>query len=243
MTARTKTGAAAAEPNKAGSKKAGPPRDSLVDRAYREIKSRIMGNLYPPNLQMLEQDLALQLGMSRTPVREALIRLEKEGLVEILPRRGMRVVPIAPEDMRDIYEVLTSLEARAAERLAERRPSKADLAPMIAAVEQMETSLDQGDLDAWAQADEDFHRLLLELCGNRRLATMAMTVFDLVHRARMVTLKMRPLPKKSSRDHRALIEALLAGESRRAYELHYQHRHQAMQLLTDILERYNLQEL
>lgn len=219
------------------------PRASLVDRAYREIKSRIMGNLYPPNLQVLEQDLAQQLGMSRTPVREALIRLEKEGLVEILPRRGMRVVPIAPEDMREIYEVLTSLEARAAERLAERRPSSAELAPMVAALEEMERSLEQGDLETWAQADEDFHRLLLELCGNRRLATMAMTVFDLVHRARMVTLRMRPLPTKSSRDHRALIDAILAGDSRRAYEVHYQHRHQAMQLLTEILERYNLQEL
>ena len=87
MTARTKTEPAMVDPNKAGAKKAGLPRDSLVDRAYREIKTRIMGNLYPPNLQVLEQDLALQLGMSRTPVREALIRLEKEGLVEILPRR------------------------------------------------------------------------------------------------------------------------------------------------------------
>ena len=243
MTARTRSKPAKPDAAKASGKKPAAPRDSLVDRAYREIKSRIMGNLYPPNLQVLEQDLALQLGMSRTPVREALIRLEKEGLVEILPRRGMRVVPIAPEDMRDIYEVLTSLEARAAERLAERRPSEAELAPMIAAAEQMEASLDRGDLDAWAQADEDFHRLLLELCGNRRLAAMAMTVFDLVHRARMVTLRMRPPPKQSSRDHRALIEAILAGESRRAYELHYQHRHRAMLLLTEILERYNLQEL
>ncbi|MCG8595221.1 MAG: GntR family transcriptional regulator [Kiloniellales bacterium] len=243
MSTGTRSDRAAVQPAKSAAKKAPPPRASLVDRAYREIKSRIMGNRYPPSLQVLEQDLALQLGMSRTPVREALIRLEKEGLVEILPRRGMRVVPIAPEDMRDIYEVLTCLEARAAERLAERRPPKAELVPLIAAVELMETSLDQDDLDTWAQADEDFHRLLLELCGNRRLATMAMTVFDLVHRARMVTLRMRPLPKKSSRDHRALIEAILAGESRRAYELHYQHRHQAMRLLTEILKRYNLQEL
>ena len=243
MTTRTKPGRAPVAPAKAAGKKPAPPRASLVERAYREIKSRIMGNIYPPNLQVLEQDLALQLGMSRTPVREALIRLEKEGLVEILPRRGMRVVPIAPEDMRDIYEVLTLLEARAAERLAERRPAEADLAPMIAAVELMESSLDRGDLDAWARADEEFHRLLLELCGNRRLAAMAMTVFDLVHRARMVTLRMRPLPKKSSRDHRALIEAILAGDGRRAYELHYQHRHQAMLLLTEILKRYNLQEV
>ena len=82
MTTRTKPGRAPVAPAKAAGKKPAPPRASLVERAYREIKSRIMGNIYPPNLQVLEQDLALQLGMSRTPVREALIRLEKEGLVD-----------------------------------------------------------------------------------------------------------------------------------------------------------------
>ena len=218
-------------------------RASLVDQAYREIKRRIMDNSYRPNLQVLEQDLALQLGMSRTPVREALIRLEKEGLVEILPRRGMRVVPIAPEDMREIYEVLTCLEARAAERLAERGPSREDLQPMLDAVERMEAALKNGDLDAWARADEDFHRLLLELCGNRRLAATALAVFDQVHRARMATLRLRPLPRESNRDHRAVIDAILKGDSRKAYELHHRHRFRAMELLTEILKRADLQEL
>lgn len=223
-----------------------PPRAqraSLVDQAYREIKQRIMNNSYRPNLQVLEQDLALQLGMSRTPVREALIRLEKEGLVEILPRRGMRVVPISPEDMREIYEVLTCLEARAAERLAERKPSPEELAPLIEAVERMEVALKASDLEAWAEADEKFHRLLLDLCGNRRLATMAMAVFDQVHRARMVTLHMRPLPRGSSRDHRAVIDAILKGDNTKAYEVHHRHRYQAMELLTEILKRADLQEL
>ena len=219
------------------------PRSSLVDRAYREIKRRIMGNIYPPGLQVLEQDLAEQLGMSRTPVREALIRLEKEGLVEILPRRGMRVVPVAPDDMAEIYEVLTCLEARAAERLAARKPARAEIEPMIAAVGAMDSALDAGDLDAWAAADERFHRSLLELCGNRRLAGLALTVFDQAHRARMVTLRMRPLPRKSSDDHRAVIDAILAGDADRAYQAHHRHRHQAMLLLTDILKRYKLREL
>lgn len=220
-----------------------PQRPSLVERAYREIKRRILGNFYPPNLQVLEQDLALQLGMSRTPVREALIRLEREGLVEILPRRGMRVVPIAPDDMREIYEVLTCLEAWAARSLAERRPSEREVAPLKAALEDMERALDRGDLDAWAEGDERFHRQLLELSGNRRLARMALTVFDQVHRARMVTLRMRPPPRQSNQDHRALVEAILAGDGPRAYELHSRHRQGAMLLLIDILERYNLSEL
>jgi len=218
-------------------------RRSLVDRTYREIKRRIMGNFYPPNLRVLEQDLAHQLGVSRTPVREALIRLENEGLVEVQPRRGMRVVPISPDDMREVYEVLMCLEARAAERLAERRPSKAELAPLIGAVEDMERALEGGDLDSWAESDERFHRLLLDLAGNSRLASMALAVFDQVHRARMVTLRIRPLPRQSNKDHRALVEAILEGDGRKAAKIHREHRHRAMELLTGLLNRYNLSEL
>ena len=68
--------------------------------------------------------------MSRTPVREALIRLQKEGLVDVIPRHGMRVLPVSPTDMKEIYEILTALEAMAAELLAKRKPSDAELAPL-----------------------------------------------------------------------------------------------------------------
>ena len=219
------------------------PRDTLVERAYQAIKRQIMDNTYTPGRQVLEQDLALELGMSRTPVREALIRLEREGLVEIVPRRGMRVVPISPGDMREIYEVITCLEARAAERLAERKPTRAEIRPMIEAMETMEHALAEEDLEGWAAADARFHGYLLELCGNRRLALTAATLADQAHRARMVTLHMRPSPVRSNRDHRALVDAVLAGEARRAYEIHYAHRRRAMELLTDILRRYDLSRL
>lgn len=216
---------------------------SLVERTYQEIKQRIMGNFYPPNLRVLEQDLAHQLGVSRTPVREALIRLQNEGLVEVQPRRGMRVIPISPDDMREVYEVLMCLESQAAERLAERRPSEAELEPLMSAVEDMERALERGDLESWAESDQRFHRLLLELAGNSRLSAMALTVFDQVHRARMATLRIRPLPRQSNKDHRALVEAVLEGDGRKAAELHRAHRQRAMRLLTELLERYNLSEL
>ena len=220
-----------------------PQRGSLVERAYRAIKRRIMDNTYTPDQQVLEQELALQLGMSRTPVREALIRLEREGLVEIVPRRGMRVIPISPDAMREIYEVITCLEARAAERLAARKPTRAEIQPMIDDLEAMERALAENDLESWAAADEGFHAHLLELCGNRRLALMAGTIADQAHRARMTTLRMRPLPRSSNRDHRALIEAVLAGDARRAYEIHHAHRSRAMELLTEILRRHKLSRL
>ena len=92
---------------------------SLSEQAYRQLRSRIVANVWPPGHQALEQAIALELGMSRTPVREALIRLQKEGLVEVVPRHGMRVLPVSANDMREIYEILTALESMAAELTAQ----------------------------------------------------------------------------------------------------------------------------
>ena len=92
---------------------ANKPANSMVDEAYRLMRSMILDNKWAPGHRALEQALAQELGMSRTPVREALIRLQKEGLVEVMPRHGMRVLPVSPDDMRDIYELLTAIEATA----------------------------------------------------------------------------------------------------------------------------------
>lgn len=213
---------------------------SRVEQAYREVRRRILGNVYPPNTRVLEQDLAADLGMSRTPVREALIRLEQEGLVEILPRHGMRVVPIALDDLREIYDVLICLESHAAAALAARRPSDAEIHPLAEAVEAMETALVVPDLDAWAAADARFHRLLLELNGNRRLMALAATVADQAHRARMATLRLRPLPTRSNEDHRAVVAAIRAGDAQTAGAVHRRHREEAMAMLTRILRDHAL---
>ena len=84
-------------------------KESLVDLAYREIRRRILDNEYPPSHQVLELELAGELGMSRTPVREAMIRLKNEKFIQVIPRHGMRVVPLSLDELRDVYEVLTAL--------------------------------------------------------------------------------------------------------------------------------------
>ncbi len=145
------------------------PSLSLVDAAYEQVRRRILDNVWPPGHQALEQEVALALGMSRTPVREALMRLRNEGLVEVVPRHGMRVLPVSAADMREIYEILTALECMAAELLAARQPTKAQLAPLVNATKAMDRALKSGDLDAWAAADELFHAQLVELAGNRQL--------------------------------------------------------------------------
>ncbi len=216
---------------------------SLVEMAYEQVKRRILDNQYHPGYQALEQEVAEDLGMSRTPVREALIRLKHEGLVELIPRRGMRVVPVVADDMKEIYDVLTSLESMAAELLAQRKPDATTLEPMVSATRDMEAALADDDLDAWAEADERFHRALIDLCGNRRLANMANTVRDQGHRARMVTLRLREKPLASADEHHQLLKAIEKGDWQTARDVHYNHRKRASTELTDILEKYRLPQL
>lgn len=216
---------------------------SLVERAYDAVKQRILDNEYYPGYQALEQEIAEDLGVSRTPVREALIRLQHEGLVELIPRRGMRVVPIVAADMKEIYDVLTSLESMAAELLAQQQPDAATLEPMKKATADMAVALQQDDLDAWAKADERYHRCLIDLCGNRRLANMANTVRDQGHRARMVTLRLRDKPVASIDEHQQVLDAIERGDWQTARDVHYQHRKRASDELTNILEKYKLPQL
>ena len=214
-----------------------------VDQAYAAIRRRILDNVFPPGLQVLEGTLAEDLGLSRTPVREALIRLAHEGLVEVIPRHGMRVLPVSPADMREIYVVLTALESAAAELLAQRRPSAAELRPLVEATREMTRAVKADDLDAWAAADERFHQRLVELAGNRTLIDAVARVGDRVHRARMFTLRLRPKPVNSTREHRALLERIRAGDPAGAVVVNRQHRERASRELLEIFERFRVQHM
>ena len=218
-----------------------PPRGATAaETAYQRLKALILDNLLPPGTQRLEAELAMQLGLSRTPVREAMLRLQQDGLVTVTPRHGMRVQPISAGDMRDIYDVLESLEPKAAELLARRRLPEAALRPLAESCDAMEAAIGTADRVAWARADEAFHLGLAELCGNRRLSAMVMQVWDQSHRARMFTLNMRPLPERSTAEHRATLVAIRAGDADGARELYRQHRQRGGAELIDLIERSGL---
>jgi len=220
-----------------------PQKSSRVQDAYGRIKVEILANRMAPGVYMTEPEIAVQMGMSRTPVREALIQLQAEGLVELVPRRGARVVPIRAEDMREIYEILTALEPEAAASLAARTPSDTELAPLSEACTAMERALAAEDLDAWATADDAFHRALLTLHGNGRLTAMVVSLFDQAHRARMATLRLRRRPDASTKDHRDILEALRRGDSEAARVLFRTHRARAAEELLAILTTYRLPHL
>ena len=214
-----------------------------VEDAYLRLKDEILQNRMPPGFQAPEPEIALRLGISRTPVREALIRLESEGLVRLIPRHGALVLPVAADDMREIYEILTALEPEAAASLARKQPDRASLDALEAATRAMEAALRDNDLDAWAEADDRFHRTLLMLHANNRMTNFVSSLFDQVHRARMTTLRLRKPPEQSTREHREILEHILAGDAEKARKSFRAHRERAAAELLSILQSHDLQAL
>lgn len=214
-----------------------------VDDAYEQLRTEIRTSRMAPGGVIPEPEIALHLGMSRTPVREALIRLESDGLIDLVPRRGARVRPILAADMTEIYEILTALESDSAAALASRKLSPEQLAPLEEATTLMERSLKTMDLDTWAEADDLFHRRLLELHGNRRLLDFVGKLSDQAHRARIVTLRLRETPTRSTEEHRAILEHIRLGDAEAARTAFRRHRRRAAEELLNILENFRLSRL
>jgi DNA-binding GntR family transcriptional regulator len=220
----------------------GRERRSMVDEAYRLLKHQIIHNELPPGFRALEAELALKLGTSRTPVREALIRLEGEGFVEVIPRRGMRVKALSRRDVREINEVLSFLEAAAAERLALRRPNAEEMARLEQAITAMDEALEKDDLTAWSAADYHFHWLLVELCGNRHLTETAQLFLDKAHRLRLLTTPLREKPVYSNVNHAAVVEAIRRGDAQTALDIHRAHKRRWSHEMAGIVDRLGLDD-
>lgn len=216
---------------------------SSSQRALHELRSKIFSGELAAGSDHLESELANLLDMSRTPVREAVLTLESQGLLELRPRKGVRILPLSPEDMAEIYDVLTELESHAAERAAEAGYEKEDLAALATAIDDMDTAIAESDLDAWAEADERFHFELVRLGGNRRINSIVGMMSDQVRRARTMTLFMRPLPTKSNEDHRAVYQAIRNGNAATARESHRQHRQDAKKIIVELLSKHRLRFL
>ena len=223
----------------------GRSRSSLAEQAYRRLKEGVLSNTYPPGFTATEAEIAAQLAMSRTPLREALLRLQAEGLIEVTPRHGLRVLPLYAADLREMYELLGCLEATAAEMLAKRRlpADSIEFRDLEDINERMRLALEQGDRRMWAAMDERFHRRLVEHCGNERIRRVVFNVWDQSHRARMLAAPLRRAPTESYKEHRAVLEAAKRGDDRVAYELHRAHRHRGMVEILGLLEQHQVGHL
>lgn len=216
---------------------------SNTRRAVDELRRLIFGGELPAGSDHLESELADRLGMSRTPVRESVLMLEAQGLLEVRPRKGVRILPVSPGDMREIYEVLTELECLAAGNAAEAGYTADELAELSAAMAAMEGALAEEDREAWAEADDRFHMELVRLGRNSRIQTIVAMLWDQVRRARAVTLHMRPLPLRSNEDHRGVLDAIRRGDAAAARRIHRAHRVHARDVITALLERHRLLHL
>ena len=185
-----------------------------VDRVYTRLRADILGGVHPSGARIGEAELAEATGSSRTPVREALRRLEVEGLVEILPHRGARVPGWTSDDLEEIYDLRMLLEGAAARRAADRIESKDTdrLAELCDLIEEAAEPGDRQDLDRVAELNAEFHGIVRAAAASARLVAMLNTVTQL-------PLVMRTFHRYSPDDlgrsfahHRELVAALGAGD-------------------------------
>lgn len=217
----------------------------LSETAYRYLKQRIIEGELSPGAAVDEREIAEILGTSRTPVHESVRRLEAEGFLEILPRRGVHVRHLSLKDVGEIYELLTALEVHAVVLLARRRPTLEELVPLRQAVSAMDIALRHGDQAAWIAADELFHRGLLTLCGNERIATAGLAHRDRVQRAHTVALRLRQRqgPANSVNAHATLLPLIASGDVEGARLSHQTQRDRAGKELTDVIVNAGLKAL
>jgi DNA-binding GntR family transcriptional regulator len=207
---------------------------SLATTAYEEIKRRIIEGVIPPGYPVLEHELAEELGISRTPVREALTRLKHEDLVVAIRRKGMFVSSLSLRDMQEIGDMLEGLEGMAV-KLAAGHAGPEDLRRLEDTVRAQEEALSREDIQAWSAADEAFHAAILDAAKNRRIQEAAARVRALWRRQQKLTIRLRPKPTYSTECHRATLEAIKARDGERARAIDQHHRGQTNKMLIEIL--------
>ncbi|VCU72243.1 HTH-type transcriptional repressor CsiR [Pigmentiphaga humi] len=169
-----------------------------------------------------ETVLAHRFGVSRTPIREALIQLASAGLVEMRPRRGALVAQIGPQRLIEMFEVMGELEAMCA-RLAARRMGAADHARLLAAHQACQASRDAGDANAYYYLNETFHRTVYELGYNAFLTEEAVKLHRRLGPYRRLQLRVRNRIAVSYDEHEGIVQALLAGDAGQAAERAREH--------------------
>lgn len=150
---------------------------SLADQAYQQVKASIIQGHLAPGTRTSEVDLARSLGISRSPLREALRRLQEEGLVEAFSGRGIQVTELTPQAVREVYEVRVALERMAAALAAGHIPHDA-IDKMGSALKEIRSDLDRGDTTPFNELELPFHDLFVMNCGNDLLIKYIARVRD-----------------------------------------------------------------
>jgi len=215
-----------------GSERAGR---TLQDRAYNYIKSAILNMDLRPGQPLVDSELAEHIQVSRTPVREALRQLEREGLVIHVPRRGWHVHSLTLEDIHHIFDIKEELEGFTARRVAEVITPE-DAERLMRILEGMEEAARRNDLDEWIVRDKEWHDLVFSILGNDRLEAIIHNLNDQWHRLRVGHIALGGRLQKSCAEHREISEAICAGDAERAERAMKDHLHGLRESLVNVLE-------
>ncbi len=196
---------------------------SVSDRAYHSLRQLILRGEFAPGEHLSGQRLSQMLGISRTPVRTALVRLEAEGLIETEAGQSMRVRLITASEVEQAFDVAGGLESVLVYRLAE-SATPDELRDITGAVEDMERAAGDGDSLAWVEADERFHRLLTVYGRNPLLTQMLQRVETIIGQLRYFVLHTGPESMKvSAHEHADVADAVAQHDGERSRQLHQAH--------------------
>ncbi len=189
----------------------------LREMVYEELKIQILTGAIVPGTRMMEVDLAEEMGVSRTPIREAIRKLEKEGLVTIEPRRGAYASRITTEDMVEILEVRQDLEGLAAFFAAERM-NASQMKELRDASEKYNKAVEKGSMEDMIRHDTRFHRIIVDSCNNKILVHMVEQLQELVLRFRYIYYDNFRRADNMPEEHKAIMEAIASGDAEKARE-------------------------
>ena len=200
-------------------------RETFKDKAYTALRNLIVSSdIYRSrtDIRLDERQLAQDFGISRTPVREAMVQLEREGFVRSVPRRGVYVVRKTKSEVIELIQAWAALESMAA-RLLTQSASDADIAGLRRMFTTFEGDKLHAKLDEYSEVNIAFHQTIIELSGNQVLIRLAENLFTHMRMIRGSTIGEDDRVERSIRDHMNIIHALEARDTKRAEDLVRQH--------------------
>ncbi len=194
----------------------------LSQKVYRALKTEIIKGSLKPGTKLLEGKIAEQMGVSRTPVREALKELAAEGFVKMNPNQAVVVSNASVEDVQEVLQIRGVLEGLAA-RLATRMISEEEIKELEKYQKQMEYYTKKDDVLAFSEMDAEFHELILNVCGNNRLIQIRKNLSDQARRYRIRSLSVPGRLKYSLKEHQEIVEELKRKNAEQADRLSQKH--------------------
>lgn len=190
----------------------------LRDLVFQVLKEAIITEELKPGERLMEVQLAEDMGVSRTPVREAIRKLELEGLVSMVPRKGAYVADISIKDAAEVFEIRWALEGLAAS-LASERITDGEIKKLEKALKDIEKAAKKGDTKTIIKKDAEFHNILFNSTRNGRLAQIINNLKEQIYRFRVESFRNPKRFKNTIQEHKAIIEAIKERNSQKAEEI------------------------